>query len=181
MSAASIALRSALQNTERTAASQGRRVANCILRMPTGDSRQSDTSTAGSIETSGCVMKCTTVMLVRLMDVYVPQHGDAARQRSASCGQCFLSQAQSSLSTADNDPANVPVRAGPQYGRAASGTDARPMRVRCIVEPICMLLVNLSCLPGPTLHAAHPSRIARQNRDPCYHYGIAPIICEADA
>jgi hypothetical protein len=57
ISTASIAFRSALENSDRTEATQGRCAAACILRMPTGDSGQSGTWMVGSMTTSGWVMK----------------------------------------------------------------------------------------------------------------------------
>ena len=56
-SAASRAFRSALQKRVPTAVIHGWRAANCIRRMPTGETRQSGTGVAGSMMTSGCVMK----------------------------------------------------------------------------------------------------------------------------
>ena len=56
-SAASRAFRSALQNRVPTAETHGWRAANFIRRMPMGESRQSGTGVAGSMMTSGCVMK----------------------------------------------------------------------------------------------------------------------------
>src|ERR1700733_10713302 len=81
-----MAFLSALQNTERTAASHGCLIAACIRRLPTGESGQSGTGTAASILTSGWVMKCTMVMVPHVSDDLFRWPSDRGQVSMARCG-----------------------------------------------------------------------------------------------
>ena len=66
MRAISVALRSALLNTVRTAVIHDRSSNSSTRRSPTAESGQSGTGTDGSTETSGWVMKWTAGITIRL-------------------------------------------------------------------------------------------------------------------